>query len=173
MGAVPAQPDHTGGRVDGELDPGAPPHPVHIPRHWFDHRIQPERGQIEAGQALELLAHHSRFEPPLLGEGDVLEVATTAYPGMRTGRTHPLRRCDADLDDIGPQEGPTRIPLRDPGQHPLPRQSVPDEDDLTVEAGDAVPAVGDRPDLELDDLADHRPSPRRTSPGAESVSGGS
>ena len=156
MRAVPAQSGSTRVGVDGKLHPGPPPQPVTVARHRLDHRIKPERGQVEARETAELLAHDRGFEPPLLAKGDVLEVAATAYARVATGRNHPRRRGPHHRDGVGAQERAARLTLGDPGAHHLTRQGVSDKHDLPVKPRDAVPAMRDRANLELDELLTHR-----------------
>ncbi len=155
--------------VDGELDAGAPRQPTDVTGHGLDLDVL-----VEAGQPAQLLAHHLGLEPALRGEVDVLEVAAAARagPGPRARRLDPVGRGGVDPDRVGPHEACPGPHLGDPGQHPLPRERVPDEEDLAVGARDPVPPVRERGDLDLDLVADgqarplgrgHR-SPRRTSP---------
>ena len=109
------------------------------------------------------------------GQRDVLEVAAAAQPGpgVRARRRHPVGRGAQHRNGIRTDEPLAGAGLGDPGEHPLAGDRVAHEEDLPVVARDAVPAVGDRRDVDLDLVADrepaavglgHQPSPRRTSP---------
>ncbi len=130
---------------------------------------------LEVRQPGHLLAHDVGLERALARQRDVLEVAAAAQPGpgARARRRHPVGRRREHRDGIRAHEALAGAGLGDPGQHPLAGQGVPHEEHLPVVPGDAVPAVGDRGDVDLDLVADreagarvlgHQPSPRRTSP---------
>ena len=111
---------------------------------------------LEVGQPRELLAHDVGLERPLARQRDVLEVAAAAQPraGIRARRRDPVGRGVEHLDGVRAHE-----PLAGAGSvtratHPLAGEGVPHEDDLALVAGDAVPAVGDRGDVDLDLVAD-------------------
>jgi hypothetical protein len=83
----------------------------------------------------------------------VLEVATPAQArtGIRARRLDTTRRGLDHFDGIGPQE---RLgSLGDVDSYALARERVAYEDDLAVEAGDAMATVRDRPDF--DDRVGH------------------
>ena len=88
----------------------------------------------------------------------MLPVAAPAPPrsGVRAGRLDPLRSRPQDLDRVRPGEGSAGI-LGDSSAHPFTRQRVPHEDHspagYVADASDAVTAVGDRADLEFEQLA--------------------
>ena len=78
---------------------------------------------------------------------------------MLARRVDPQR---AGLDDLGRERlGVIPLHLRHPGADAVARQAAPDEDDEAVEARDAVAAVRERVDVELElfvHLSPARPS---------------
>ncbi len=141
------------------------------------------------GQAAQLLLDDGGLPRALRGQGDVRELAApdTAGAGLRPGGRHAVRRGLEDLDRVRPPEGGVGGGLGQPDPDALAGQRVPDEHDpaasrpacrpggpagcarpvavagdLVVEPGDAVAAVGDRPDGELHDAAVRLPGARRS-----------
>ncbi len=159
--AVLAQARATG-RVDGELDAGAPPEAVPVPRH----RLDRDR-HLQTGEPLELLADHARLQRSLGRQRHVLEVAASApaRAGEGAGRGDPVGRGLQHLDRVAAQEPRTLLALGDLHDHALSRQRMPDEDHLAVVAGDAVPAVRHRPHLDVEALPHQRPAARLALPG--------
>ena len=116
---------------------------------------------VEATEPYQLLAHDRRLQVALPGERHVLEVAAPAAPrsGVGAGRGDAIGGGYVDADGVAAPEPVAVGALGDLHDHPLARQRMADEDDAGVglgEAGDAVPAVGDRADLDLEAL----PHPR-------------
>lgn len=103
----------------------------------------------DARQPVQLLGQHLRFQPTLPVQADVLEVAPTAAPraGSRAAGRHSVGAGLEHLDGIA---SPERVVagVGDPDPHPFSGQRVPDEDHPSVQPGDAVSAVRDRPDLD-------------------------
>ena len=170
---VPAQPGPTLG-IHRELDAGAPVEAVGVAGNRLDLDVE-----LEVGQPRHLLAHDVGLERPLAVQRDVLQVAATAQPGAGPGarRGDPVGRRGDHRHGIRADEALTGTGLGDPGEHPLTGDRVAHEEHLPLVAGDAVAAVGDGGDVDLDLVADgqaeptrpgglilHQPSPRRTSP---------
>src|SRR5690606_3007063 len=79
-----------------------------------------------------------------------LPAAHPAGTGLRPHRRHPVGRRLEDLDGVGAPELRGVAALRDARADALAGQRVAHEDDAAVVPRDAVPAVRDRADLELD-----------------------
>ncbi len=127
------------------------------------------------GQPRHLLTHDVGLERALAVQRHVLQVAAAAQPGAGpgAGRGDPVGRRGDHRHGIRADEALTGTGLGDPGEHPLTGDRVAHEEHLPLVAGDAVAAVGDGGDVDLDLVADrepaalvlgHQPSPRRTSP---------
>ncbi len=110
------------------------------------------RRPLDPGEPAQLLGQHVRLQRALRGRVDVLQVAAaaTARPRPRARRRHPVRGRLQHRHGVGPAERAAGV-LVDDGEHPLPRQRVPHEHHAPLRAGDAVPAVSDRADLQLED----------------------
>ena len=123
---------------------------------------------VESGEALELLADHVGLEPALPLEGHVLEVAASApaRAGEAARRFDPVGGGRQHLDRVAAPEAVALGAVRDLDDDPLPRQGVPHEHHslLVGDPGDAVAPVRDRPDLDLEPLADKRPAACRPGP---------
>ena len=79
---------------------------------------------------------------------EVLEAAAAAGRVVRARRLDALRRR---VEHLGHERlGEAALHLRHARAHTIARKPAPDEDDEAVQARDAVPAVGERVDLELD-----------------------
>ena len=88
----------------------------------------------------------------------MLEVAATAETGAGHGtrRRHPVGRRREDLHRVATPEAVAVGALDDLDEGPLTGQGMADEHDPRLrlgQAGDAVAAVGHRPDLDLEPLA--------------------
>ena len=159
-----------------ELGAGAPAQSVHVTGHRLHHEPGDQGvGGIEAGQPDQLLAHHGGLQVALGGQGDVLEVATSAESrsGDRAGRGDPVSRRLEHLDGVTTPEPVTVGALGDLDDHPLPRDRVPGEDHTGLGLGqpdDAVAAVGHRTDLGVEALADARLALRLRAAGAALLS---
>ena len=107
----------------------------------------------------------------------MLEVAARRTgPGRHTGTAARPGAGDASSTSTASaaHEALPLLGLGDARAHPLARERVPDEDDPALVPGDAVPAVGDGPDVDVDLVADGElaglcsagvsHSPRRTAP---------
>src|SRR5439155_12448510 len=107
-----------------------------------------ERRVCDAGDARQRVTDPRVLRRELRLVGEILEAAAAA------GRVVPTRVLDADgprFDHFrGDRLRVTALYLRDPRAHLVAGQSAPDEDDEAVEARDAVAAVGERVDLELE-----------------------
>ena len=80
--------------------------------------------------------------------GEILEAAAAAGRVVRARRLDPLR---ARLEHLGRDRlGVAALHLRHARAHGVARQPGAHEDDEAVEARDAVPAEGERVDLELE-----------------------
>ncbi|OIQ81920.1 hypothetical protein GALL_362940 [mine drainage metagenome] len=100
-----------------------------------------------------------------------LPTSDPVWAGGRPCRRNAVRGRFEDLDRVGAPERGSLAGLRQPCPNPLAGCRVPHEDDAAVVPGDAVSAVRDGPDLELDeggvrrdvvdDGADPRGSPAR------------
>src|ERR1017187_1058890 len=148
-GAVLAQPGHAVG-PDREPDPGPPVQPTVVTWQRPDGHVA-----LDARDAPELLADHGRLETALRVEAGVLPVAATTAtrPGVPAAWFDAIGGCHQDLHRVGPGE-PGRG-LGDPGQHPLPRQRVPDEHHPAATFGCVAGLPGYTP-AAVRDLADHQ-----------------
>lgn len=114
----------------------------------------------EPGQVLELLGDDLALEAALGAGLGVLPVAAAAAAGagVRAGSRDAVLGGVEDLDGVGAQEAGGLVAVGDPGDDALAGQGVADEEDASgLGAGDAVPAVGDGPDLDLVLLPHERP----------------
>ena len=159
--AVLEQPGPAGG-VHCVLHPGPPAEPV--ARRRAAARPRPQRvdlGRAEPAEPGQLLAHHRRLQLALGRRRRVLEVAAAAAvrPGERARRRRPGRATASSTSTASARRKPLRSSVTI-GAHPLAGQRVPDEDHPPVGgAGHAVPAVGDRADVELERSPPSSPSP--------------
>ena len=170
VGAVPAQPGAALASTANSTRVRQPS-PSRVARDRLDLHVH-----VQARQPRELLADDAGLEAPLLRQVDVLEVAAAAQAGagIRAGRLNPvLARLEHGSTASPRTKRSPLLGLGDAHAHTLARERVPDEDDPALVAGDAVPAVGDGPDLDVDLVADgelaglargRRHSPRRTAP---------
>ncbi len=156
--------------VDGEADPVPP---TQRPARQLLHGHDP----LEPGEPPQLLGEDRGLPRALGGRVGVLQVAATAAAGPRPGARgrHPVRRGVQHRDGIGSAERATPV-LADHGPDPLAGQGVADEHDPPLEPGDAVPAVRDRPDVEIEDPVGPvrgrgRPTHGRRRPGAAGTAG--
>jgi hypothetical protein len=79
--------------------------------------------------------------------GEILEAAAAAGGKVRARRVDPL---GPGTNDLGRERlGVTSLDLRHSRPHPVAGKSAPDEDDEAVEPSDAVAAVRERVDVEL------------------------
>jgi hypothetical protein len=111
-----------------------------------DHRLKLEALQTaDAGEGvgdLRVLGRDLRLV------GEVLEAAAPAGRVVLAGRLHAGR---TRLDDLeGDRLGVVSLHLRDLRAHRVAREPAADEDDEAVQARDAVPAVGERVDREVE-----------------------
>lgn len=90
------------------------------------------------------------FEFPLMGFGDVLEVASPAEAGHVAFRGHTLRRRSDYLHDVREQVPAPRARPGDLSPDRLTGDRVPNEHDLPLMASDAVAPMGDPVDGERD-----------------------
>ena len=111
---------------------------------------------LDAGQALQLLGDDRRLELPLRGGLGVLEVAAAAQtrPRPRARGLATAGRRGVDPDGVGGEVSTAAADPGDRGRDPLTGQGVPDEDDAALVPGDAVTAVRDRTDVELQAVPD-------------------
>ena len=109
--------------------------------------------EVELGQPLQLLRQDGLLPGALTRQRHVGELTATdaARTGRRPGGLDAVGRRVEDLDGVGPPELRGVAEVRQPRPDPLAGQRVPDEDDPPLVPRDAVPAVGDGPDLELDE----------------------
>ena len=107
-----------------------------------------ERRLREPAEADQRVTHLGVLRLELALVGVVLEAAAAARPEVAARR----------LDPVGPRLeqrgahglGEAALDLRRARAHEVAGQPAADEDDEAVESGDAVPAVGERVDAELD-----------------------
>ena len=143
--------DRTAARADPTVRVERPPHPGPPAELAARQRLDRHR-QVEPGQPAQLLGDHGRLQLALQ--------APARRAGSRSRRTRPGPKCAQGavdparvgvqhLDRLAAAER-ARPGLGDPHQRPLPRQREPDEDHPAVVPGHAVPAVRDRPDVQLD-----------------------
>ena len=111
-----------------------------------DDRLERRLGQ--PADPPERLAHLLLLGRDLRLVGEILETAAAAGGIVDAGRLDPLRPLPDDLDRQ--RLGVVPLHVRHTRAHRVPGQSAADEDDEPVQAGDAVPAVGERVDLELE-----------------------
>ena len=119
-----------------------------------------ERRLRQPADPPERLAHLLLLGRDLRLVGEILETAAAAGGVVDARRLDPLRPLPDDLDRQRLRVVPLHV--RHPRAHRVPGQAAADEDDEPVQAGDAVPAVGERVDLELELLifaARGRPPP--------------
>ena len=107
-----------------------------------------ERRLRDAADPLQRVANLVLLRRGLEGVVQILETAAAA-DGVVSARS--LDAVGRRLEDIGCERlRKPALHLRHPGPDPVARQPSADEDDEPVQPGDAVPAVGERVDLELD-----------------------
>ena len=138
----------------GVLHAGPPGQPVDVPGHRLDLDVD-----VELRQPGELLHDHRGLEGALGGQRDVLEVAAAAQarPGVRARRLDPVGRGVEHLDGVAAPEPVALGALGDLDDDAFAGQRVPHEHDavaLLHDAGDAVAAVRDRADGDLEAGAD-------------------
>ena len=80
-----------------------------------------------------------------------LPLAPTALPCVAAARSHPARGGGEELERLGLRV--RRAALDDACQHAVAGHGAADEDDELIQARDALPAVGERGDVELDGLS--------------------
>ena len=169
--------------VNGEAYPGPPLQTVDVSCHRLHNDLA-----VDTTQSVQLFHHDGLLEPPLRLRRRMLPVtaATSTRAGELAagndtvgGRVDDGDRVRTQVSVFGPDVG-------DLDEHTLTRQSVSDEDHLTVAARHAVPTVGDRADDHLEPVTDGPGgcqgfsssatvasacsgvgSPRRTAPGAK------
>jgi hypothetical protein len=131
--------------VDGELHTRPPTQAVLAAREGLDGDLH-----VDSRQPRELLADDGRLEIPLVRKRSVLEVATPTAPGtrIRARPVHAVRRGGEDLDGVAAEEPAVLPALGDRHPNALAGQRMPDEDDPSIDPGDAVSAVGDRTDVD-------------------------
>ena len=88
----------------------------------------------------------------------MLPVAAAASPrtGVAAYRLDPVRCRPQDLDGVGAQEPVLTAAFGDRRAHSLAGEGMPHEDDPPLVARHAESPVGDRTDLDLDQLAHER-----------------
>jgi hypothetical protein len=131
-------------RCDRVPNSPPPPEPVGSQRLHLDRPINP-------GEPVQLLSYHRGLECSLRLKRYMLEVAAaaTARVGVPTWSRDAVDRGRSNRDRVASAERAAAI-FGDLDEHLLTRQSVPDEDDPTGEARDAVAAVCDRSDRDLE-----------------------
>jgi hypothetical protein len=135
-------------RVRGERDSGPPSGPViekAVDSDGLDHDRPPH-----SPEPPQLLRHDLGLQLQLGRPGGMLPIASAAAAGAGVGARarYPVRGGGEHLDGIRAQEAVARTPAGDNGDHSLTGQRVTNEDDLPLVAGDTVPAVRDRSDVE-------------------------
>jgi hypothetical protein len=118
-------------------------------RHRGDDRL--ERRLRKAADPDERVAHLALLLGQLHLVREVLEAAAAADAEVPTGSVHAMR---AALENL--RHAPLREPAFDlahPRPHAVAGNGSAHEDDEPVDAADAVPAVGERVDSELELLA--------------------
>ncbi len=107
-----------------------------------------ERRLGDAGDALQRVAHLRVLLLELRLVREILEAAATARGEVRARRLDPVR---AGAEDVGGDRlGVAALHLGDARADAIARQAAADEDDEAVEPRDAVAAVGERLDVELE-----------------------
>src|SRR5581483_1203480 len=107
-----------------------------------------ERRLGDAADALQRVAHLLVLLLQLLLVREILEAAAPAGGEVRTGRVDVVR---AGVHDPGREGlGVAALDLGDPRADTVARQPAADEDDIAVDPRDAVTAVGERLDVELE-----------------------
>ena len=143
MAAVRAEP-RPAVVVDGEPGPGPPVQ--RTARQLLDLDVH-----LEVSQPPQLLGDHRRLQRALAGRRRVLPVAAAAAAGHRdrARRLDPLRRGDQHRHRVAAAERAAPV-LGHRDDHPLAGQRVPHEHHAALVPRDAVAAVRDRPDLDLE-----------------------
>jgi hypothetical protein len=107
-----------------------------------------ERRLVEAADAPQRLAHLRLLRLDLYGVVEVLEAAAAAGRVVLARSDDPVR---ARRQHLGREcLGEAALDLCHTRAHPVARQPAPHEDDEPIVARDAVPAVGERLDVELE-----------------------
>src|SRR5690606_1740634 len=143
--------------------PGAVGHEVHaravreaaalvVAGQTLDLDLRVRLVEVDPRDPAQLLREDVALPAPLRGERHVRELPPShpAGTGLRPHRRHPVGRRLEDLDRVGAPELRGVAALRDARADALAGQRVAHEDDAAVVPRDAVPAVRDRADLELD-----------------------
>ena len=102
----------------------------------------------EAGEPLERVGDPLCLGRELRVVGEVLEAAAAAGRVVRAGRVDALRPRPEDLD--GERLRVAALHLRHPRPDRVAGEAAADEDDESVQPRDAVPAVGERVDRQLE-----------------------
>ena len=106
-----------------------------------------DRDVAQLADPLERLAHLARLDLELA----LVRQHLPGSAGMVGGRRDAVRRRLEHLDSAG--LGVRALGLADDGTHAVARHRARDEDDVAVEPRDAVPAVGERVDGQLELVA--------------------
>ena len=116
------------------------------------------RQEVDAGQAAQLFGQHLGLEAALALQGDVAEFgAAHGRVAVRPGAhgigqvpevLHPVRGSRQDFHDVAAPELGVRAGLREADPDLLAGDAVADEHHPPFVPGHAVPAVGDRPDVD-------------------------
>ena len=122
-----------------------------------------ERRLGDAAEPLQRVAHLRLLRLDLRLVGEILEAAAAAGGEVGARRLDPVRRRLEHVD--GERLGVAALHLRHARADAVARQPAADEDDEAVQARDAVAAVGERLDVELEllVLVRARPSAQGTS----------
>ena len=115
-------------------------------------------GEVDAGQAAQLFGQHLGLEAALALQGDVAEFGAAhgrvaVRPGAHGIRQvpevfHPVRGSRQDLHDVAAPELGVRAGLREADPDLFAGDAVADEHHASLMPGHAVPAVGDRADVD-------------------------
>ena len=156
VGAVRVHAELTG-RRHGEAGAGPPGEARRRRRSGLPHRFHRD-GAVDAGQAAQLFGQHLGLEAALALQGDVAEFGAAhgrvaVRPGAHGVRQvpevlHPVGGSRQDLDDVAAPELGVRAGLREADPDLFAGDAVADEHHASFMPGHAVPAVGDRPDVD-------------------------
>ncbi len=115
-------------------------------------------GAFDAGQAAQLFGQHLGLKAALALQGDVAEFgAAHGRVAVRPGAygirqvpevLHPVRGGRQDLHDVAAPELGVRAGLREADPDLFAGDAVADEHHASLMPGHAVPAVGDRADVD-------------------------
>ena len=109
-----------------------------------------ERRLLDRAEAAQRVLHLALLLLELHLVREILEAAAAAGGVVRARRLDALRAGREDVDRKCLRVVP--LHLRDAGADPVSRKPAPHEDDVAVQACDAVPAVSEGLDVELDDV---------------------